>query len=270
MIRPASSGAALLYEPPLTRGRLVRRYKRFLADVALDEAGQHVVTAHCMNTGAMTGCDVAGSEVWLSEQDLPHRKLKWTWEIATYDGETIGINTQLPNALVSLAIERGAIGELRGYATVTREVTAQGTRGRSARFDILARDHASDPRRCWVEVKSVTLDDDGCARFPDAPTDRGRRHLQLLGELAAAGDRAVAFYLIQRSARWFAPARAIDPRYTRALQAAARRGVEVVAYRAEATPRGVYLLHPLPVALTLDDERSTREAIGTASRRGTT
>jgi len=256
-IEPADTGAHLLYRPTLHRGVLIERYKRFLADVRLVESGQ-VVTAHCMNTGAMTGCAEPGSEVWLSEQNAPHRKLKWTWEIASYGGDFIGINTQLPNALVSLAVERGVVPELAGYGTVQREVTGQGRGGRSARFDIQATGHPDDPRVCWIEVKNVTLDDGGWARFPDAPTERGRRHLQVLADRAAAGDRAVAFYLVQRPAKLFAPARDVDPAYTRALQSAARRGVEVLAYQAEVAPEGVRLLNPLPVALTLRDERTAR------------
>lgn len=254
-----AEGATLVYEPALYRGRLLRRYKRFLADVEMAD-GREVV-AHCMNTGAMTGCAEPGSEVWLSAQNAAHRKLKWTWEIASYDGALIGINTQLPNALVALAVRQGAIEPLSGYSEVRREVKAEGKTA-TGRLDVWASGHPTRSEACWIEVKSVTLLDDktsDLARFPDAKTVRGARHLEVLGDLAEAGERAVAFYLVQREATAFAPARAIDPDYTRALQRAVRRGVEAMAFGAVVTSAGVALGRQLPVLLTVADEQEWRE-----------
>ncbi|MGM0574775.1 MAG: DNA/RNA nuclease SfsA [Myxococcota bacterium] len=232
------------YDPPLVAGRLVRRYKRFLADVVLDD-GREVV-AHCMNTGSMMGCQDPDSRVWLRPADNPKRKLKWTWEIASDGDVLVGINTQLPNRLARRAVEADAIPGLAGYRSVRREVKY----GERSRIDLLLEEHPDDARPCYVEVKNVTLADDGVACFPDAVTKRGLKHLRELEGMVEQGARAVMLYLVQRDdAGTFAPAARIDPDYAAALAEVTEAGVEVEAWRAEVTPEAVSLGGSLAVDL---------------------
>lgn len=221
------------YPQPLVRGRLIRREKRFIVHVRLDD-GREVV-AHTNNTGTMLGCNTPGSPVWLSPADDPKRKLKWTYELIEADGVLVGINTAVPNALAAEAIADGTLAELQGYGSVRREVQY----GEGSRIDLLLE---RGGERCWVEVKNVTLVQDGVALFPDAVTARGRKHLHELQAMVAAGDRAAMLYVVQRAdARSFAPAAAIDPAYAVALRSAAAAGVELLAYRAEVSTEGVRL-----------------------------
>ena len=219
----------------LVAGRLIRRYKRFLADVQL-EAG--VITAACPNTGSMLGCCEPGSRVWLSESDRATRKYRHTWEIVEVGRVMVGINTGLPNALVAEAIAAGAIPELGGYASVRREV-AFGEE--SSRVDLLLEDPTRAP--CYVEVKNVTAAVSGrVALFPDAVSERGARHLRELMRLKAAGLRPVQLYCVQRGdVDEVRPADAIDPEYGRTLRQALEAGVEVMAYRAKVTAREIRL-----------------------------
>jgi sugar fermentation stimulation protein A len=227
----------IVFEPELTPGRLIRRYKRFLADVRLDD-GREVV-AHCMNTGSMLGCVAEDSRVWLSHHDDPKRKLKWTWQIASDQDVRVGINTQLPNALAAKAAMQGDIPALAGYAGIRREVR-YGTE--KSRIDLLLEGHPEDPRPCYVEVKNVTLVENGVAMFPDAVTSRGLKHLRELSRLVVDGSRAVMFYLIQRSdAESFEPARHIDAAYGNGFDVAMAHGVEIQAWMARVTPKGVGL-----------------------------
>ncbi len=209
--------------PPLLKGRLIKRYKRFLADVVLDSG--KMVTAHCPNSGSMRGCAVPGAQVWLSESDNPRRKLAYTWELVETPASLVGINTQVPNRLVKNAIEQGHIPELRGYTKVLSEVkTSEHTR-----LD-LKLEHASGPC-CYVEIKNCTLLENRQAMFPDAVTTRGQKHLDELVTLAEKGDRCVIFYLVQRmDAEVFAPAGHIDGAYARKLNIAIQNGVEILAY----------------------------------------
>jgi len=230
---------------PLAEGRLIRRYKRFLADVQLP--GQ-VVTASCPNTGSMMGCADPGSRVWLSEHDSPSRKYRHTWQIVEVGGARpvmVGINTGLPNALVQEAIAEGTIAELQGYRTLRREV-AYGEEG--SRIDIVL----ESPRRkaCYVEVKNVTAAASrGVALFPDCVSARGARHLRELMRLKAAGLRPVQLYCVQRGdVREVRPADAIDPEYGRTLREAIDAGVEVLAYRARVTPDEILLAERIEVA----------------------
>ncbi len=227
---------------PLIRGRLVRRYKRFLADVRLD--GGALVTAHTANPGAMLGLADAGSLVYLSHHDDPKRKLAYTWELVRVGRYLAGVNPILANRLVAEAIERRRIAELAGYATLRREVTlVDGTR-----IDLQLR-HKGRPV-CWVEVKSATLVEDGLAMFPDAPTDRGRRHLADLERARRSGQRAVLCFVVQRGdADAVSPADHIDPAYGEALRRAHAAGVEVIAYRARVGTRGITLRNPLDVRM---------------------
>jgi sugar fermentation stimulation protein A len=232
---------------PLVAGTLIRREKRFLAYVRLDD-GREVV-AHTNNSGRMTGCQDPGSRVWLSPADKPGRKLKWTWEIVQVQpgGIAVGINTLAPNRLVEEGVLDGTIGELTGYSEIRREVRYGAER---SRIDLLL-DGAEGLPRAWVEVKNVTLVEGTRALFPDAVTTRGRKHLRELAAQVRAGDRGVLVFVVQRAdARDVAPADAIDPAYGAELRRSARAGVEVLAYQAEVSTRAISLVRPLPVVLT--------------------
>lgn len=231
---------------PLIRGRLIRRYKRFLADVTLDDGRE--VTATCPNTGSMIGLTAPGSVVWLSLSDSPTRKYPHTWEMVEADlgagPAIVGINTNHPNRIVSEAIASGTILELSGYATLRREVKY----GLSSRIDILL-ESPSKPL-CYVEIKNVHLSRKlGLAEFPDSVTERGVKHLVELSAMVAAGHRAVMLYLIQRAdAERFAFAQDIDPRYVAAYEAARSAGVEALAYGCDVKPEGIEIIRPVPFA----------------------
>ncbi len=210
--------------PPLLRGRLIKRYKRFLADIQLDSGKS--VTAHCPNSGSMKVCSEPGRPVYISEADNPKRKLKFTWEIIDMGTSLVGVNTQVPNRLVAHSISKGQVPELSGYDELKREVTTSP----GSRLDI-GLYHKEDAPSCFVEVKNCTMVTDGLAMFPDAVTTRGLKHLNELIRLKKEGHRAVIFYLIQRSdAKRFKPAAQIDPNYAEGLQAAVVAGVEALAY----------------------------------------
>lgn len=225
--------------PPLVAGTLVRRYKRFLADVELEEGG--IVTVHCPNSGSMKGCAIPGSRVLLSRSSNPGRKYPLGWELVQADGFWIGINTGLPNRLTREAIEDGTVGELQGYATIRPEVRY----GEHSRIDLLLESPAG---RCFVEVKNVTLVENGLALFPDAVTTRGQKHLQELMRVVREGDRGVIFFTVQRGdGNSVSPADMIDPEYGRLLRLALENGVEALAYRALVTPEEIRLTGRLPV-----------------------
>ena len=225
----------------LISGTLIRRYKRFLADVRLDSG--EVVTAHCANTGSMTGCAIGDSPVLLSTSDRPGRKYPYTWELVQINGNWVGINTGRPNRLVEEAVLDGTIAELQGYETLRREVPYGG----NSRVDLLLEGARG---RCYVEVKSVTLVEGGRALFPDAVTLRGQKHLCELEQMVLRGDRGVIFFAVQRGdADCVAPADTIDPEYGRLLRRAVNAGVEALAYRAVVTPERINLRKLLPVCL---------------------
>jgi sugar fermentation stimulation protein A len=229
------------FQSPLIRGTLIQRYKRFLADVRLSD--DQVVTAHCTNTGSMTGCKEPGSVVYISRSDKQGRKLLYTWELIRVKRAWIGINTMHPNRLVAEAIERGIIRELHGYETIRREVvTRAGTR-----LDLCLDTAAGS---CFVEVKNVTLNVDGAAAFPDAVSERGTKHLKELIRLRRKGHRAAVVFVIQREdCKLFRPADEIDPEYGRWLRRAIRAGVEALPYRAKVTPREIVLTKRLEMRL---------------------
>ena len=207
--------------PPLITGRLIKRYKRFMADVELD-TGETVV-AHCPNSGSMKGCAVPGSKVWLSKSDNPKRKLKYTWELILTPDTMIGINTQIPNKLVKQSIENNLIQELSGYDRVKAEVKTSD----HTRLDLLLEKDSGE--KCYVEIKNCTMVEDGIAMFPDAVTTRGQKHLEELEYLVSLGHRGVIFYLIQRmDALSFQPADMIDPTYAEKLKKAVLNGVEII------------------------------------------
>jgi sugar fermentation stimulation protein A len=210
------------YELPLLiQGKLVKRYKRFLADIEL-ETGE-VVIAHCANSGSMRGCATPGDTVWISQSDNPKRKLKYTWELIQSKDSMIGVNTQVPNKLVKASIENGLIAELKEYTRVTAEVKTSD----HTRLDLLLENGAGN--RCYVEIKNCTMVEEGVAMFPDAVTTRGQKHLDELVDLKRQGHRAVIFYLIQRmDARVFTPAAMIDTVYAQKLHHAVENGVEIM------------------------------------------
>jgi sugar fermentation stimulation protein A len=234
------------FSAPLVPATLIRRYKRFLADVALPSG--ETVTVHCANPGSMIGLAAAGARVWLSRSNNPKRKLVHSWELIEVDlgsgAELVGINTIHPNALAAEAIGAGAIAELTGYASVRREVKY----GKNSRVDFLLEAPMRPP--CYIEIKNVHLmRRPGLAEFPDAVTKRGAKHLAELGDMASAGARAVMLFLIQiASARRFTLARDIDPAYGRAFDAARGKGVEAIAYRCTITCEGIEVIEPVAIA----------------------
>ncbi len=219
--------------PPLRRGTLVRRYKRFLADVTLDTG--ETVTAHCPNSGKMTACSEPGRPVYLSRHDNPRRKLTYTWELIRMPGSLVGVNTLMPNRLVAHAVSMGLIPEIPLYQTVRKEV-----RTGASRLDIML----DDPKQgtCYIEVKNCSLVEDRVAMFPDAVTTRGHRHLEELQYRAALGHRSIIFFLIQRmDAERFRPAAHIDPVYAKTLKNAVNNGVEALVYDTRIDLEGIRL-----------------------------
>ena len=236
----------LRYESALIEAVLIKRYKRFLADIRLPSG--EVLTVHCPNTGSMKNCAEPGMKVWLSTSDNPKRKYRHTWELArTTRGHYSGINTTRANRLVEGAIQSGTIRELRGYDELDTEVKY----GReNSRIDILL----GGMHQCYVEVKSVTLLESpirsGRGFFPDALSERGRKHLRELSLMVRQGHRAVLLFCVQHSGILrVLPAAHIDPDYARALVAAISCGVEVFAYKCRMSPRGSRMYKSLPVEL---------------------
>ncbi len=234
------------FPAPLIPATLVKRYKRFLADVVL--ASGETVTAHCANPGSMIGLNTPGARVWLSKSDNPNRKLAFSWELIEVDfgagRELVGINTSHPNALAAEAMAAGRIAELAGYPSARREVKY----GKASRVDFLLEAPGRLP--CYVEIKNVHLmRHPGLAEFPDAVTQRGAKHLVELSAMVASGARAVMLYLVQiGSAERFALARDIDPGYGRAFDAARAVGVEAIAYRCCVSGAGIEVAEPVAVA----------------------
>ena len=226
------------------RGRLVKRYKRFLADVVFDDG--RAETVHCPNPGRMLGTRTPGSAIRCSTSDNPKRKLRHTLEMIRVGRAWVGLHAARANDVVRRALEAGAYSPFEGYATTQGEVKTE----EGSRFDFRLSDHPGTPAPCWIEVKSVTLCDDRHARFPDAVTERGRRHLEHLMARKAAGDRAALLFVVQRAdADDVAPADDIDPAYGEALRKAAEAGVELHALSARVTADRIRLERVLPVRL---------------------
>ncbi|MEL7489456.1 MAG: DNA/RNA nuclease SfsA [Pseudomonadota bacterium] len=228
----------------LQTGRLVKRYKRFLADIVLDTG--EAVTAHCANPGSMMGVAPPDAPVWVSKSESKTRKLPYSWELVEVDGGLVAINTNNPNKIGAEAIENGAISELGGYGSLRREVKY----GEKSRIDILLED-GEDERPCYVEIKNVHLmRTAGLAEFPDSVTSRGAKHLSELAAMVAEGARAVMLYIVQRSdCEALSPAADLDPTYARALHAAVGAGVETLCYDCDVTTSGVRLRRALPIIL---------------------
>ncbi len=228
--------------PKLLPGTLLKRYKRFMADVKL--ASGEVVTAHCPNSGSMQECCEPGRPVYLSFHDNPRRKLKYTWELIEMPTSLVGINTMVPNRLVFQAIASGDVTELDAYDSISREVRTH----KNTRLDMLLTKGDSD--RCFVEIKNCTLVKEDVAYFPDAVTSRGLKHLVELQKLASSGFRCVMFYLIQRmDAKIFQPADHIDPAYGEELRRAVDAGVEILAYDVRIDLKTISLHQSIPYIL---------------------
>ncbi|OQY06217.1 MAG: sugar fermentation stimulation protein SfsA [Desulfobacteraceae bacterium 4572_123] len=228
--------------PRLTSGILIKRYKRFLADVKL--ANGDIITAHCANSGTMKECSQPGRAVYLSYHDNPKRKLKYTWELIDMPTSLVGVNTMVPNRLVKKSIELGMVDELSGYEKIKPEVTV----AKGSRLDLLLTGKNGDT--CFVEIKNCTLVQDQVASFPDAVTNRGKKHLVELQKLVSKGHRCVMFFLVQRmDADYFRPADAIDPAYAGELRRADRNGVELLAYDVLINLEKIILRKKVPIIL---------------------
>ncbi len=227
------------FQSPLIPARLIRRYKRFLADAVLDTGRE--VTIHCPNPGAMLGLAEPGSLIWLEPNDDPRKKLKFGWRLTQLDGANLaGIDTGVPNKVVGEGLRAGLVPALSDYTDIRAEVPY----GLRSRVDFLCR--AKGLPDAYVEVKSVTLRrNTPWAEFPDCVTDRGAKHLAELTNMVCAGHRAVMVYLIQRTdCSGLRIAADLDPGYARAFDAARAAGVEMLSYGAEMTLDGVWLDRP--------------------------
>jgi len=224
----------------LIHGRLIKRYKRFLADVKLDDGT--VVTAHCTNSGTMKTCLEEDAEVYLSPANDPKRKTKFTWEMIKINDNWIGVNTGVPNKLAFDALVNNTIFSLHGYVHVRREVKFG-----NSRLDLYAE---NDTEKCFIEVKNVTMKVGTYARFPDAKTERGLKHLNELMEIRRQGMRAVMLYIIQRvDVEIFGPAWDIDPAYAKTLLEAFESGVEIIPLMTHVSPEKIELGRMLPFDL---------------------
>ena len=237
------------YNQPLAPARLVRRYKRFMADVELPDGSQ--MTLHCPNTGSMKNCLHPGYRVWYSDSKNPKRKYPCTWEQAeiplTFDGKErltlAGLNTGRANQLVEELLIEGKVPQLADYQSIRREVRYG---EENSRIDLLLQ--AQGLPDCYVEVKSVTLAmGDGLGLFPDAVTSRGTKHLRELTQVVSNGDKAVLFFCVQHTGiDRVSVAKMIDPNYSKALEQAMAAGVEILAWGAQMSPQSIALERPLP------------------------
>lgn len=225
------------FDQPLVKGTLLRRYKRFLADVKLEN--DEVVVAHCTNSGTMKSCIEEGADVYLSPVNDPKRKTRFTWEMIQINESWVGVNTSNPNRLAFEAVSNGRIAGLSDYNLVKREVTWE-----DSRFDLMAK---NDDETCFIEVKNVTLKEGDWALFPDAVTTRGKKHLETLVRAKLAGFRACMLYIVQRvDVIRFAPADSIDPEYGKTLRWARENGVEIFVVRALVSPHKIEIGEFIP------------------------
>jgi sugar fermentation stimulation protein A len=229
------------FPSPLLHGTLIKRYKRFLADIRLDDG--EIITAHCANPGAMLGLKEPGLPVWLSKSDNPKRKLQYSWELTEVNGHLVGINTALPNRIVAEALLNKKIEELAAYDNIRPEVKY----GEKSRIDFLLTGEGLPD--CYVEVKNVHLLREGSlAEFPDSKTARGVKHLGELGNMVAAGHRAINLYLVQRTdCTQFSFAADLDPAYAQAAENALNAGVEFLCYDCTIDQNQICLHQPLPI-----------------------
>lgn len=227
---------------PTLEGKFLRRYKRFFADVELDDG--NVVVAHCPNTGSLKGCLEPGRRAVLRDTQDDKRKLRYVFQAIQVGDHLVNVDTALPNSAMFEWVSAGMVPELAGYDQVRREVAY----GENSRIDLLL--ERASGERCFVEIKNTTYSVGDTAAFPDARTERGLKHLGELARVVERGQRAVQFYFVSRDdvAR-FRPADEIDPEYAAALRQVARRGVEVLAYSVAVTPRSLMLSRRLEVEL---------------------
>lgn len=226
--------------PPLHEATLIRRYKRFLADVTLADGTE--ITAHCPNSGSMKGAQAPGSRVWLSHNPDPKRKYAYTWELIEADGTMVGINTHRPNAIVAEAIQAGGIPDLAGYELLRREVKY----GVNSRIDIFL--ESPDRPPAYVEIKNVQMKEETWAAFPDAVTSRGAKHLEELAAMVSQGARAVMLFLVQRDdVTDVRPADAIDPHYGTTLRRVLGEGVEALCLTCAVTPQSITIARSVPL-----------------------
>ena len=234
------------FSTPLIPARLIRRYKRFLADCRLEDGRE--VTAHCANPGSMMGLAIEGSKIWLEPNDDPKKKLKYGWRLVDHEnGHFTGVDTSVPNRALKEALEKREIAALSDYSVVRPEVKY----GENSRIDFLL--SGDGLRDAWVEVKSVTLSRQaGLAEFPDSVTARGAKHMAELAKMAKAGDRAIVLFLVQRTdCDRMVPAADIDPNYAKALGDAVAAGVEVIALSTRISPKGVEIASEIPFSLSV-------------------
>ncbi|NUN15473.1 MAG: DNA/RNA nuclease SfsA [Myxococcales bacterium] len=228
---------------PILEGRLIRRYKRFFADIEL--LSGEIITAHCPNTGSMLSCSTAQSPVLVSHHESPTRKLKYTWEAVQVCDGWVGVNTMRTNSLVVRAIQLNDFPTFETYHTIRTEVPYGNLR---SRIDVLL--SGPDVPDCYIEIKNATLAYGEIAAFPDAVTTRGQKHLHELIAMVGQGFRAVMVYVVQRSeCKRFQPADTIDPTYGTLLREANKAGVEMIAIQTQVTYQGMNLLNPIPVEL---------------------
>jgi len=229
------------FETPLQAATLVKRYKRFLADVVTDEGRE--ITVHCPNSGSMRGCSTPGSRVMLSTSANPKRKYPQTLEMVQEGNTWIGVNTMLTNKIVGEAILEGRIKELQKIDTLKREVKTS----KSSRLDLLLE---RGDEKIYVEIKNCSLVEDGWAMFPDAVTTRGTKHLNELASLVEQGYQGIIFFCIQRmDADRFRPAAHIDPVYAETLTEVLKKGVQILAYRAELSPEQIIVQNSIPCVI---------------------
>lgn len=223
-------------------GTLVRRYKRFLADVKLENG--KIVTAHCTNSGSMLSCLEEGAPVVLSISDNPKRKTKYTWEMIYLNEGWVGVNTLIPNKLVLEFLQNDKISQLMGYKSIKTEAKIL-----DSRLDIFLEGHSEG---CYIEIKNVSMKSGDFARFPDSVTARGKKHLKTLIQLKDQGYRAVMIYIIQRQdISLFGPAWDIDPDYAKTLQEAFEKGVEIIPLMVRVTPYSIDLKKEIPFNLSI-------------------
>lgn len=226
------------FDPKLIPAVLIKRYKRFLADVTLPDGS--TLTVHCPNSGSMRGCCQPGSDVYLSRSNNPKRKYPHTLEMVRQDSSWIGINTSLTNKLVVEAIKGGQIKELSVFDTLKTEVKTS----QHSRLDLLL---TQNEKKNYIEIKNCSLVEDGWAMFPDAVTSRGTKHLNELAMLTRKGHEATIFFLVQRmDASRFKPASHIDPLYSETLSKVTDDGVKILVYQAEVTPQSISIVRSLP------------------------
>ncbi len=233
------------FQTPLIPGRLIRRYKRFLADVRLEDGCE--VTAHIANPGSMLGLKEEGQKIWLEPNDDPKKKLKFGWRLVDHEnGHFTGVDTSVPNRALRAALLAREVVELAEYPDIRPEVKY----GSGSRVDFLL--SGGDQRPLWLEVKCVTLSrEPGLGEFPDSVTARGRKHINELVDMIRKGDRAMLFYLVQRSdCTRVTLASDIDPAYAETFRAAMAEGLEVLCYDTKISPEGVWLGQRLPFTFT--------------------